>query len=88
MATEGILDNLYDDFIATKMLNGDRRNPNRAKMIVEIASQLSLGIGSTPFSDAAANVGINWRGGRPGDTSAMIFSVGPRTVYDQQQNDM
>ena len=83
--SEGMLDNIPLGFIAPKIQFGGRQDVNRAKMLVKIASQVSLGITVTPFANAAAEAGFLWEGGRPGDTSAIVLSIVPRGMFGGQR---
>jgi hypothetical protein len=75
IATDGVLYNMHRSVLASKAWNGDRLDSNRAKMMVGIASQLSLGVSPTPFSDAALQLGFEWRGGRPDDASTIVLGI-------------
>eukprot|EP00339_Tiarina_fusa_P024240 CAMPEP_0117066098 /NCGR_PEP_ID=MMETSP0472-20121206/46233_1 /TAXON_ID=693140 ORGANISM="Tiarina fusus, Strain LIS" /NCGR_SAMPLE_ID=MMETSP0472 /ASSEMBLY_ACC=CAM_ASM_000603 /LENGTH=153 /DNA_ID=CAMNT_0004787037 /DNA_START=220 /DNA_END=681 /DNA_ORIENTATION=- len=83
VVNEGILDNVEKQILVEKVMVGDRHDKNKAKMLTQIASQISLGIAPTPFSVEAQKVGFTWEGGRVGDMSAMLFVTTPRFQENQ-----
>ena len=75
MISNGVTDNLTEDRLHSIIYNLIAKESNKAKVIVEMASILALGVGVTPHSSRAAQSGFFVEGGRSDDASAVVIKI-------------
>ena len=75
MVTDGVHENLPEEKYFSIIYDLTGKDKNKAKVIVEMATIMALGVGLTPFASRAAQQGFIIEGGRPDDASAIVITL-------------